>query len=543
MKTTTMRVESTILLMVLYFCCVLGGKLSPLPPMGWMSWERFRCETDCSQSPNACIDENLYRNMTLRLKHDGFVAAGYNIISIDDCWMADERDINGQQVANETRFPSGMKALGDYMHEHDVRFGLYTDEGEKTCGGYPGSKGYEETDAAMYASWGVDYLKVDGCYNDEEGFEVGYPSFGAALQNVGRNITYSCSWPAYLGDDETTKPFSDFAAAGCDLWRNWNDVDNSFASIVTITDHWGDYSEVLQENAGPGFGWNDPDMVLAGDDHYGSAPNNLRLSLDQAKFQLSIWSIVAAPLIMSNDLRTLPDCYRDLLLNPEMIAIDQDTLGSPGGRIGNKATTEVWGRTLFGGAIAVAMINKAGQGELSDECTWNVTAGSYLDAGEAGNIECSSWASLKKLRETCCSDDECKTFSAFNGAFDTSGMYGCTRNKLAVSPSTGSVTVNSQYDGWTKMKRGSKPEQDNDTNDGDDNDHEDNDDNYNSDASVTVVFTDIAQYLGISAFTSATVRDIWARADLGNFSDGTFTADVPSTGAVLLRIVPLDSTY
>ena len=168
-------------------------------------------------------------------------------------------------------------------------------------------------------------------------------------------------------------------------------------------DHWGDYSATLSANAGPGFGWNDPDMVLAGDDHYatsGGGPGQLPLSLDQAKFQLSLWSIVAAPLIMSNDLRTVPDAYCRLLLNREMIAVDQDATGVPGGRLtAEKNATEVWARPLEQGrSIAVALVNKGGGEGLTDECSWNVTVGKYPDAGAAGNIECADWASLHKVR-------------------------------------------------------------------------------------------------------------------------------------------------
>ena len=211
-----------------------GGSLAPTPPLGWMSWERFRCETDCAAVPDGCIDENLYRNMSEQLVEGGYVAAGYDMINIDDCWMADSRAADGTLPPNATRFPSGMKAMGDFMHARGIKFGIYTDEGTKTCGGYPGSQGFEAVDAATFASWGVDFLKLDGCYNDEPGYESGYPAMGAALAASGRNVTYSCSWPAYLGDNETAKPFNSFAAAGCDTWRNWNDVDNSWSSIVTI---------------------------------------------------------------------------------------------------------------------------------------------------------------------------------------------------------------------------------------------------------------------------------------------------------------------
>ena len=145
---------------------------------------------------------------------------------------------------------------------------------------------------------GVDYLKLDGCYNNQAGYATGYPAMGSALQNSGRDIVYSCSWPAYLGDNETSKPFQAMIDGGCNLWRNWADIDNSWKSVQSIIDHWGDYCESLKPFAGPGH-WHDMDMVLVGDDH-----NNFTMNEDQSQTQLTIWSIMAAPLIMSSDLRT-----------------------------------------------------------------------------------------------------------------------------------------------------------------------------------------------------------------------------------------------
>mmetsp|Transcript_35400 Transcript_35400/g.101728 ORF Transcript_35400/g.101728 Transcript_35400/m.101728 type:complete len:488 (+) Transcript_35400:51-1514(+) len=327
--------------------------LALTPPMGWMSWERYRCEVDCAKHPDSCINEELYRAMADRLAEDGYLEAGYSQVSIDDCWEAKSRDALGRLTANSSRFPSGIKALADHMHAKGVAFGIYSDEGTETCGGYPGSKGYEAVDARTFAEWGVDYLKLDGCFNDVPGYAVGYPAMGAALQASGRNITYSCSWPAYLGLNESAKPWEAMVEAGCNLWRNWRDIDNSWASVSSIIDHWGDFSEALQEAAGIGH-WNDMDMILAGDDHYGRL-----LSVEEAKTQMTIWSIMASPLIMSNDLRTIKPEYKEVLLNREVIAVDQDPLGKAGRRISPKGDSEVWVRELAGGAIAVALYNKA----------------------------------------------------------------------------------------------------------------------------------------------------------------------------------------
>jgi hypothetical protein len=123
--------------------------------MGWMSWERFRCTTDCVKNPTACINEDLYKAMTDRIVADGYLEAGYNQVSIDDCWENKAGRVDGKLVPDASRFPSGLKALGDYMHAKNVNFGIYSDEGTKTCGGYPGSEDFEEVDAQTFASWGV----------------------------------------------------------------------------------------------------------------------------------------------------------------------------------------------------------------------------------------------------------------------------------------------------------------------------------------------------------------------------------------------------
>lgn len=191
----------------------------------------------------------------------------------------------------------------------------------------------------------VSYLKLDGCYNDAAGYATGYPAMGEALRGTG--IVFSCSWPAYLGDDEAAKPFETFREAGCDLWRNWADIECSWASLRAIIDHWGDYSDALRAAAGPGH-WNDPDMLLAGNDC---------ITDFEAETQMAVWAVVAAPLIMGNDLRNVSASMKTLLQNPEVIAVDQDPLGKAGGRLSaTPGPVEVWTRALAGGAMAVAFL-------------------------------------------------------------------------------------------------------------------------------------------------------------------------------------------
>jgi alpha-galactosidase len=175
----------------------LDNGLALTPPMGWMHWQRFRCLVDCDAYPDECINEKLFRSMADHLAADGYLEAGYEYLIIDDCWASKERDDQGRLQPNATRFPNGIKALADYVHSKGLKFGIYGDYGTKTCAGYPGSYGHLETDAKTFAEWEVDYLKLDGCYADVDNLEQGYIEMGRYLNQTGRPIVYSCSWPAY----------------------------------------------------------------------------------------------------------------------------------------------------------------------------------------------------------------------------------------------------------------------------------------------------------------------------------------------------------
>eukprot|EP01116_Phalansterium_solitarium_P006573 TRINITY_DN188_c0_g1_i1.p1 TRINITY_DN188_c0_g1~~TRINITY_DN188_c0_g1_i1.p1 ORF type:complete len:422 (+),score=159.08 TRINITY_DN188_c0_g1_i1:105-1370(+) len=346
---------SARLIVLLFVGSVSSYKMNPstnVPPMGWMSWEIFRCDIDCSTDPTNCISENLYKAQTDAMATGGFLAAGYNSIHMDDCWMQTQRTPNGTLVADPKRFPSGMQALGDYMHARGVLFALYTAESTTTCAGYPASKGYESVDANTFAAWGVDYLKVDGC-GDNDYYPTGYPKMGAALRATGREIVYSCSWPAYLGDNETQKPWGQIIGSGCNLWRNWLDIQCNSDSLFGIINHWGDYGAFMQTIAAPngtyGGHFNDPDQLLIG---------NTCITDDEARTQMAIWSIIAAPLIMGNDMRNVSATSKAILFNKEAIAVNQDPLGRQGLRLGPQNTTEVWYRQLANGDVAVGLLNK-----------------------------------------------------------------------------------------------------------------------------------------------------------------------------------------
>jgi len=312
----------------------LDNGLARTPPMGWMSWERFRCNTDCTTYPEQCISERLFREMADLLLVGGYRDAGYEYVIIDDCWLAHERDKNGKLAPDGSRFPSGIPALSSYIHKLGLKFGIYEDYGNFTCGGYPGILGHMKTDAQTFADWNVDYVKLDGCYSDPNTMIVGYPLFGRYLNETGRPIVYSCSWPAYqIGDN----PNYAAIAEHCNLWRNFDDIDDSWTSLLSIIDFYGDDKDKFGSFAGPGK-WNDPDMLIIG---------NFGLSLDQAKVQMGMWCLFAAPLIMSNDLRNIRPEFREILLNREAIKIDQDPLGIQAKRIIRSGNIDIFSRPVM----------------------------------------------------------------------------------------------------------------------------------------------------------------------------------------------------
>jgi len=357
--------------------------LARTPTMGWMSWQVFRCETNCTAHPSGCINEQLYRQTADSMASLGFRDAGYDQISIDDCWEDRRgRDGEGRLMPDPTRFPKGMAALGAYIHSKGLKFGTYSDEGTTTCAGYPASKDHEKADAETFAGWGVDYLKLDGCNNDQAGYARGYPAMGTALQASGRNITFSCSWPAYLGDNESAKPFAEMIDAGCNSWRNWQDIQCTWASVSSIISHWAEFGHALAHFAGPGH-WHDMDMLVIGAGC---------LSLHEEQTQMAIWAISASPLIMGNDVRQVPAQSRDLLLNRAAIAVSQDPLGRMGTLLpafDASSQTQVWARPLSGGDVAVALFNRAGKR------TESITL-DFASVGLQGNVSVIDiWAQAK----------------------------------------------------------------------------------------------------------------------------------------------------
>lgn len=307
------------------------------PPMGWNSWNHFACE----------INEKIIRETADAMVSAGMKDAGYLYINIDDCWHGD-RDSLGFIHPDSSRFPSGMKALADYIHSKGLKFGIYSDAGWKTCGGKPGSRGYEYQDALQYAKWGVDYLKYDWCNTDGLNPEGAYLTMRNALYSTGRPIVFSlCEWG-------NGKPWLWGKNIG-HLWRTTGDITNCFDCVV---DHgtwksWGimyilDMQDGLRSYAGPGH-WNDPDMMEVG--------NGMSLNEDRAHF--SMWSMLAAPLIAGNDIRKLSDETKNILTNKEVIAVDQDSLGIQGFKYSSGDSVEVWFKPLQNNEWAACFLNRS----------------------------------------------------------------------------------------------------------------------------------------------------------------------------------------
>ena len=311
----------------------ISNGLALTPPMGWNSWNKFGCN----------INEAIARRIADAMVSSGMKEAGYQYVVIDDCWHG-KRDENGFITADPVKFPAGIKALSDYVHSRGLKFGIYSDAGRKTCGSRPGSQGYEYQDALTYARWGVDYLKYDWCNTGSRNAEEAYKLMSDALRSTGRDIVFSiCEWG-------TAKPWLWADKVG-NLWRTTGDITDKWAGKYDYS--WGvlniaDMSEPLWPFAGPGH-WNDPDMLEVG---------NGGLSDTEYRSHFSLWAMMAAPLIAGNDISAMTKETRDILLNKEAIAVNQDRLGVQGRRVWRESDREVWVKPLSGGARAVLLFNR-----------------------------------------------------------------------------------------------------------------------------------------------------------------------------------------
>jgi alpha-galactosidase len=304
------------------------------PPMGWNSWNKFGCN----------VSERLIRGAADAMVASGMKDAGYEYVVIDDCWQV-SRDADGSIVADEERFPSGMKALADYIHSRGLKFGIYSDAGTKTCAGRPGSKGHEAQDAQSYAAWGVDYLKYDWCHTEGQDTRDAYQRMSQALRATGRPIVFSlCEWGS-------SKPWTWAPGVG-QLWRATGDIQDcwdcnkSWGGMGVV--HIIDLVQDLYPYAGPGH-WNDPDMLEVG---------NGGLSAAENRAHFSFWCLFAAPLMAGNDLESMGADVKAILTNHEVIAVDQDALGMQGRKVADDGAREVWMKPLADGSRAVVLFNR-----------------------------------------------------------------------------------------------------------------------------------------------------------------------------------------
>jgi alpha-galactosidase len=311
--------------------------LAQTPPMGWNSWNHFHDK----------VDDATIRQTADVMVSSGMRDAGYVYVNIDDTWEG-ERDAQGLIHAN-AKFPD-MKALADYVHSKGLKLGIYSSPGAKTCAKYEGSLGHEVQDAQTYASWGIDYLKYDLCGlrdemkaapSPEAAHKImvdAYIKMRDALKATGRPIVYSlCQY----GDDAV---WEWGASVGGNLWRTTGDISDNYQRMSDI----GFGQAGLAPFAGPGH-WNDPDMLEVG---------NGKMNTEEYRTHMSLWAILAAPLLAGNDLATMSDETKAILMNREVIAVDQDALGKQGDRVHAEGPVEVWSKPLTGGALAVGIFNR-----------------------------------------------------------------------------------------------------------------------------------------------------------------------------------------
>ena len=340
--------RKTLLALALFalpFAATAQTKIAATPAMGWNSWNHFAkrvTDKDVRAAADAIVAS-------------GMKDAGYIYVNIDDAWEADTRDAQGNIQAN-SKFPD-MKALADYVHSKGLKIGIYSGPGPRTCGGYLGSYQHEEQDAKTYAAWGIDYLKYDLCSYHEimqkeapgdqakqyQMMRAAYEKMHKALQATGRPIYFSlCQY----GWDSVWKWGP---TVGGNSWRTTDDIEDSYMSMSNI----GFAQAGLSKYAAPGH-WNDPDMLEVG---------NGKMKYNEYLTHMSLWAILAAPLLAGNDLSQMSAETKSILLNKDVIAIDQDPLGKQGDRVSAEGPFEVWSKPLKDGSIAVGLFNRGHDAE------------------------------------------------------------------------------------------------------------------------------------------------------------------------------------
>jgi len=304
--------------------------LAKTPPMGWNSWNKFASK----------VDDASVRGMADAIVSSGMRDAGYIYVNIDDTWEAPQRDKDGNIQTNQ-KFPD-MKALANYVHSKGLKLGIYSGPGPRTCAGYLASYNHEEQDARTWAAWGIDYLKYDWCsasevYHPEE-LKSAYQKMALALRATGRPIIYSLCEYGWQKVQEWG------ADVGGNLWRTTGDIRDSWDSMSRIG---FDQQVGRAQYANPGH-WNDPDMLEIG---------NGGMTDTEYRTHMSLWCMLAAPLLAGNDIRSMTESIKEILTNKEVIAIDQDKAGIQGVRVRKDGDLEVWKKPLAKG-VAVGLFNR-----------------------------------------------------------------------------------------------------------------------------------------------------------------------------------------
>jgi alpha-galactosidase len=305
----------------------LGNGLGGAPPMGWNDWNAFGCNVSAA----------LVQQTADALVSSGLRDAGYVYVNIDDCWMRSTRDASGNLVPDPAKFPGGITAVAAYVHARGLKLGIYEDAGTATCAGFPGSLGHEQADAALFASWGVDYLKYDNCNNTGVDPRQRYQAMRDALAATGRTIVFSiCNW----GEQG---PWNWGPGLG-NLWRTTGDISDGWSSMLSIFHR----NVLLAVHAAPGA-FNDPDMLEVG---------NGGMTDTEYRSHMSLWAMMAAPLLAGNDLRSASSATLAILGNGDVIALDQDALGAQGRLVSSAGGLDVLAKPLASGDVAAALFNE-----------------------------------------------------------------------------------------------------------------------------------------------------------------------------------------
>ncbi|GIH05041.1 alpha-galactosidase [Rhizocola hellebori] len=385
------------------------------PPMGWNSWNRFGCN----------IDENLIKQTADAIVANNLDDLGYFYVNIDDCWMASTRDAQGRLQPHATRFPSGIRALADYVHARGLKLGIYESAGTATCQGLPGSLDHEVIDAQTFAGWQVDYLKYDNCNNLGRNDFARYKAMGDALKAAGRPIVYSiCNWGL-------AEPWIFGPLAGGSLWRTTGDISDSWGSMTSLLDQQNGLETFARGN-----GFNDPDMLEVG---------NGGMTATEYTAHFSLWALLNSPLLLGNDLRSMTATTLNIIRNAEVVAVNQNFSGTQGRKVRDFGDTEVWAKPMSDGSVATVLFNRS-----AAAATVNTSAG---ELGLAG----SSSYSLRNLW-TFTNSTSTGAISASVPAHGAVMLRVTRAGSLAAAPAAGTYQVSdmawaASSNGWGPAER------------------------------------------------------------------------------------------